>query len=312
MRIFVDTDPGIDDALALAYLTAQPEVDLLGVGSVFGNNPVDVTTDNALRLLHLFDRATVPVARGAERSLLGRTELGFAEHVHGKNGLGEVELPASDHAPIQESAARHLVDLARRHPGEVNVLVLGTCTNLALALALEPELPQLLGRVVVMGGAVAVPGNVRPWAEANVAKDPEAADRVLGAGFDLTLVALDVTMRTLATEAWLSRLAAFDSDRARYCARFLEFYVGWYDGRMVAERACAMHDPLAAGILLDPGLVTDARVCPVHVELTGTHTRGMTVADLRHQPGPDDRPAVRIATAVRSSDFLDRLLTALR
>lgn len=312
MRIFVDTDPGIDDALALAYLSAQPEVELLGVGSVFGNNPVDVTTDNALRLLQLFDRGAVPVARGAECSLLGRPEFAFAEHVHGKNGLGEVQLPLAEHAPVPESAAEYLVQLARASPGEVNVLVLGTCTNLALALALEPELARLLGRVVIMGGAVTVPGNITPWAEANIAKDPEAADRVLGAGFDTTLVALDVTMRTLATEPWLDRLAAVDSERAHYCTRFLDFYTAWYTDRMLAGRACAMHDPLAAGVLLDPGLVTEARQVPVRVELTGTHTRGMTAADLRHQPTEDERPAVLLSTEVQSEVFLNRLLAALR
>lgn len=309
MRIFVDTDPGIDDAVALAYLAAQPDVDIVGVGSVFGNNPIEVTTDNALRLLRLFGRPEVPVAKGAARGLVA-TPL-FAEEVHGGNGLGGVEIPPTSDGPVAESAAETLVRLARAAPGEISLLTLGTLTNIALALMLEPELPRLLGRVVIMGGAVTCPGNTTPWTEANVVKDPEAAERVLSAGFDATLVALDVTMRTLATEPWLAELAGARSQSARYCSRFLEFYVSSYSQRL-KRRACPIHDALAAGILLDPSLVTEALEVPVRVELRGEHTRGMTIADLRPDRVGDERPVVRVATEVGSDLFLKRLLDALR
>lgn len=305
----MDTDPGIDDAVALAYLSAQPDVEIAGVGSVFGNNPIEVTTGNALGLLELFGRPDAPVARGASRGLVAPPH--FAEHVHGRNGLGDVEIPPTEGAPVPESAAELLVRLARQSPGEIDVLTLGTLTNLALALALEPELPRLLGRVVVMGGAVTVPGNTTPWTEANIVKDPEAAERVFAAGFDTTLVALDVTMRTLATGPWLAELAQAPSDRASYCARFLAFYADHYTGRHFSQRACPMHDPLAAGVLLDPSLVTESREVPMRVELDGEHTRGMTIADLRATPAEDDRPAITFAAEVDSAEFMRRLMDAL-
>ncbi|MFC7329444.1 nucleoside hydrolase [Marinactinospora rubrisoli] len=311
MQVFVDCDPGIDDALALAYLAAQPEVRLVGVGTVYGNNAVDVTTNNALRLLELYGLQDVPVAAGAGRPLVQPPHL--AKGVHGGNGLGDVSTPEPQGVPVAESAAELLVRSARSAPGELDVLALGPLTNLAVALSLEPELPRLVRRLVVMGGAVQAPGNVTPWAEANINNDPEAAETVLGAGFDLTLVALDVTMRTLADAVWLDELAAVPGERAAVSARFLDFYAGWY-GRVLGERACAMHDPLAAAILVDPALVTSSVDVPVRVELRGQYTRGLTVADLRGWPADetDGRPAVTLATEVNSAEFLKRMLNALR
>ncbi|TDQ51398.1 nucleoside hydrolase [Actinorugispora endophytica] len=309
MRVFVDCDPGIDDALALAYLAARADVELVGVGTVYGNNSVDATTENALRLMELYGRPGVPVAAGAARPLVQPPQL--AESVHGDNGLGGVDVPESKARAVAESAAELLVRLARSAPGEIDVLAVGPLTNLALALALEPRLPELVGRVVVMGGAVRVPGNVTPWAEANVHNDPEAADVVLGAGFDLTLVALDVTMRTLARGPWLDELAAVAGERAAYAHRFLDFYVGWYTP-VLGERACAMHDPLAAAVLLDPALMTESARVPVRVELRGEHTRGLTIADLRSNAAEDERPPVTLATGVDVDGFLGRMLDALR
>ncbi|GLU49368.1 nucleoside hydrolase [Nocardiopsis ansamitocini] len=310
MRVFVDCDPGIDDALALAYLAACADVEIVGVGTVYGNNSVEITTDNALRLLALYGRPEVPVAAGAGRPLVQPPNL--AGHVHGENGLGGVRAPEPTARPVDESAAELLVRLVRESPGEIDVLAVGPLTNLALALALEPRLPELAGRVVVMGGAVQAPGNVTAWAEANIMNDPEAAEAVLGAGFDLSLVALDVTMRTLAGGRWLDDLAAVAGERAEYTHRFLDFYVGFYES-VLGERACAMHDPLAAAILVNPELmVVESVSVPVRVELNGAHTRGATVADLRPRPRADDRPAVTLVTEVDADGFLKRMLDALR
>lgn len=313
MRVFVDCDPGIDDALALAYLAAREDVELAGVGTVFGNNTVDITTDNALRLLELYlpgGAATVPVARGAERPLVQEPRL--AESVHGSNGLGDVELPAPSGAPVPETAAELLVQVARRYPGEVDLLAVGPLTNVALALALEPRLPALLRRVVVMGGAVAAPGNVTPWAEANTANDPEAADRVFAAGFDLTLVSLDVTMRAVATEPWLDRLKAVRDDRAQRSAAFLDFYFRFY-ATVFGRPQSAMHDPLAAAVLVDPELVLRGSERSVFVELAGQYTRGATLADLRPFASTltSDRRAATIVEETDNDAFLERMLRAL-
>ncbi|MBR8740542.1 nucleoside hydrolase [Nocardiopsis sp. MG754419] len=308
-RVFVDCDPGIDDAVALAYLAARPEVEILGVGAVFGNNTVAVTAQNALRLLELYGRPEVPVAVGAERPLVQAPRL--AEHVHGGNGLGDVELPDPKGEPVAESAAELLVRLARENPGELDVLAVGPLTNVALAIGLEPRLPQLVRRLVVMGGAVEVAGNVGSHAEANIVNDPEAAEAVFAAGFDLDLVALDITMKTVATAEWLDRLKEVPGDRAERTSAFLDFYAEFYKG-IFGLRQCAMHDPLAAAVLADPHLVTEAFEAPVRVELTGTLTRGMTVADRRPRPRTDERRACRVVTSVSEDAFLDLMLDALR
>lgn len=308
-RVFVDCDPGIDDAVALAYLAARPEVEILGVGAVFGNNTVTVTARNALRLLALYGRPDVPVAVGAGRPLVQEPRL--AEHVHGGNGLGDVELPEPEREPVAESAAELLVRLARENPGELDVLAVGPLTNLAIAIGLEPRLPELVRRLVVMGGAVEVPGNVGSHAEANIVNDPEAAEVVFAAGFDLDLVALDITMKTVATSDWLDRLKEVPGERAERTSAFLDFYADFYRG-IFGVRQCAMHDPLAAAVLADPHLVTEAFEAPIRVELTGSLTRGMTVADRRPRPGRDERRVTRVITSVSGDEFLDRMLDSLR
>lgn len=309
MRVFVDCDPGIDDAVALAYLSARPDVEIAGVGTVFGNSGVEVTTDNALRLLELYGRPEVPVAWGASRPLVQPPRL--APHVHGVNGLGGVELPTPAGKPCPESAAELLVRLARETPGELDVLAVGPLTNLALALGLEPRLPDLVRRLVVMGGAVHAAGNVGSHAEANVANDPEAAEVVFAAGFSLDLVPLDVTMRTVATSEWLVELSRISGDRARRTSEFLDFYADFYT-EIFGERQCAMHDPLAAAVLVDPHLVEGSHETPIRVELNGTLTRGMTVADLRPRPRADQRRPARVITEVSEAEFLGRMLDSLR
>ncbi|WP_223809337.1 nucleoside hydrolase [Nocardiopsis listeri] len=308
-RVFVDCDPGIDDAVALAYLAARPEVEILGVGAVFGNNTVTVTARNALRLLALYGRPDVPVAVGAGRPLVQEPRL--AEHVHGDNGLGDVELPEPEREAVAESAAELLVRLARENPGELDVLAVGPLTNVAIAVGLEPRLPELVRRLVVMGGAVEVPGNVGSHAEANIVNDPEAAEVVFAAGFDLDLVALDITMKTVATSDWLDRLKEVPGERAERTSAFLDFYADFYKG-VFGVRQCAMHDPLAAAVLADPHLVTEAFEAPIRVELTGSLTRGMTVADRRPRPGRDERRVTRVITSVSGDEFLDRMLDSLR
>lgn len=309
MRVFVDCDPGIDDAVALAYLAARPEVEIAGIGAVFGNNTVEVTADNALRLLELYGRPDVPVAVGAPRPLVQEPRL--APHVHGANGLGDVELPEPTRKPVAESAPELLVRLARESPGELDVLAVGPLTNLAVALGLEPKLPKLVRKLVVMGGAVDAPGNVAPHSEANIVNDPESAERVLGAGFDLDLVALDVTMKTVASPEWLAELAEVPGEKAQLTSAFLDFYAGFYTG-IFGVRQCAMHDPLAAAVLVDPHLVTGVFEAPLRVEIAGTLTRGMTVADRRPVPSRDDRRPSRIITSVAETEFLRRMLDALR
>ncbi|MQA93540.1 MAG: nucleoside hydrolase [Streptosporangiales bacterium] len=308
MRIILDCDPGVDDALAIFYL-AQQHAEVVAAGTVHGNTTAEQAAVNTLRLFEMCGLDDVPVAAGARVPLA--QPLHVAANVHGDDGLGDVGVQEPAGGPTGESAAEQLVRLARAAPGAYDLLAIGPLTNVAVATLLEPELPRLLRSVVVMGGAVEVPGNITPHAEANIWHDPEAADLVLGAGYDLTLIGLDVTMRAMARADWLDAVAASERPQARFTTRILGFYVDYYES-WLGFRACAMHDPLAAAVLLDPALAT-CRETPVRVELRGEHTRGSTVADLRPgKPGdPDDRPPVKVVLEAAVPEFLDRLRTSI-
>ncbi|GDY32889.1 nucleoside hydrolase [Gandjariella thermophila] len=307
--IVLDTDPGIDDALAILYLAAAPEVEIVAVGAAPGNLPTAMAADNALRLLDLVGLTDVPVALGAHTPLSQPPAISRA---HGEDGLGGAAGPPSARRPVAHSAAEQLVGLARRRPGELTVVALGPLTNLALALLLERDLPRLLRAVVWMGGAIHRAGNRTPHAEFNAWQDPEAAELVLAAGFDLTMVPLDVTETARADRAWVAAVAASADPRARFASRMLEHFVDFYATTLGIE-GCLLHDPLAAAVAATPALATTCEEREVTVELTGTHTRGMLVTDLRptiHPCGYARRP-VRVVVEADVSRLLDRLRHAL-
>jgi purine nucleosidase len=315
VRIILDTDPGIDDSLAILYLAAQPGVEIVAVGSVHGNVPAPVAAANALRVLDVAGLDTVPVAVGAHRPLA--QELRTAEIVHGDDGLGGQAGP-SPRSVTEESAAEQLVRLARAHPGELSVLALGPLTNIALAVLLEPRLPRLLRQLVVLGGALMVPGNVTAHAEANVWHDPEAADLVFDAGFEnLTLVGLDVTETARADAEWLDALAMSEEPRAKFASALLAHYADFYSS-MLGFRTVTLHDPLAAALLCDPSLGTYRDVA-VAVEVRGTYTRGQLVSDWRaiaddahiESEAGRGRAPVHAAVSVDADKFLTLLFEAL-
>ncbi|MGI5503164.1 nucleoside hydrolase [Lentzea sp. CA-135723] len=310
MRIIVDADPGIDDALALYYLRAQADTEIVAIGTVHGNVPVEQATANALRLVERLG-LDVPVAMGAAKPLA--QPLRTAEDVHGQDGLGGYAGDEAEVVRTDESAAEQIAGLARRNPGTLSLLAIGPLTNVALALQIEPRLPELLGKVVVMGGALNVPGNITSHAEANFWHDPEAADLVLAAGFeDLTIVGLDVTMASHAPQEWLDALP-----QDCYPRQILGFYADFY-GSFLGKKGFVPHDPLAAAILTRPELASyhEDRFA---IELTGRYTRGKIVADQRFlAPGspfgrdvtPERTPA-KYATEADHATFLDQLRHAV-
>ncbi|GAB3442351.1 nucleoside hydrolase [Actinophytocola sediminis] len=316
MRIILDTDPGVDDALAIMYLAAQEDAEIVAVGSVHGNVPAPLGALNALRVLELVG-LTPPVTVGAARPLA--QPLQTAEFVHGDDGLGGHAGPPPAGTIAPGSAAEQLVRLARAHPGELTLLALGPLTNIALAVLLEPELPDLLRSVVVMGGAVNVPGNITPYADANFFHDPEAADLVLGAGFpELILVGLDATEQARVGGDWLTALNSLDSPRARFASLLLDHYGRFYSN-MFGEHTCTLHDPLAAAIMLNQKLASYKEIA-LGVELTGTHTRGQVVSDRRLISSDDHIPTgagsgrvpVKVADTVDVPLFLDQMFKALQ
>lgn len=305
--LVVDCDTGIDDALMLLYLAASPEATIVAAGSVHGNVPAERGALNTRYVLDLSGLDKVPVAIGCRRPIAQplRTE----EWVHGPAGLGSVVPPTPRNALSQETAVEQMIRLARGRPGQLTLLASAPLTNLGAALLVEPRLPELIRRVVIMGGAIAAPGNVTPLAESNIFHDPEAADLVFQAGWGITLVPLDVTMQTILQGEYLHRLAraSENNERAHFAWEILQHYLEVYE-RLRGVPGAAMHDPLAGGIALDPSLASYIER-PVRVALRGEETRGMTIVDRRAVPAEeDDRPDVSIAMNVDSDQFLGRLV----
>jgi purine nucleosidase len=250
-RILFDTDPGIDDAMALLMLARDARAELVGISTVFGNAPVEVTTANALALCQRFG-IDVPVARGAARPLV-REPRHFPVHIHGQDGLGDVHpRPPHDRLPEPLDAARFIVDSARRHAGELTLVAVGPLTNLAMALALAPDLPRHVQRVVLMGGAFGTRGhggNVTPVAEANVWCDPHAADAVFGAAWPVTVVGLDVTHQVVMRSGYLDALGDEGGAEGRYLRDITRPYERFY--RQRTGDGIFAHDASAVACALD-------------------------------------------------------------
>lgn len=320
--LILDVDTGVDDALALLYAVASPEVDLIGATCVMGNVTVDRAVENTLAVLEVAGAAGVEVARGAEAPL-SRAHEPFPM-VHGERGLGHGELPVPSTPVSTRSAPDLIVETARGRPGEVLLVATGPLTNLAQAVEREPELPTLLRGFALMGGAYGRGGNTTPVAEANVWVDPEAARIVFTAFADASFehlplaVGLDVTDRVKLTRGHLDAICrpAPGSRLARFLQGAVRYYIEFYEGAGAADGA-SMHDPLALAIAIDPKLATLVAT-RVEVETEGRWTRGMTVADLgrlRDQPwntdwAPEDN--ARVALDVNAEEFLWRFVERLR
>ncbi|GAA1822437.1 nucleoside hydrolase [Planosporangium flavigriseum] len=294
-RLVIDTDPGIDDALTLALAVVSPEVDLQLVTTVAGNSPLEVTTRNALALLDLFGRPDIPVAAGANRALV-RIAVHNLPLPHGLNGLGGVEIPDACRTAQPEHAVERLAALLRdAEPRSVTIAAIGPLTNVALLVALYPELTDRIDRLVVMGGSHG-PGNITPVAEFNTWTDPEAAQRVLAdSGLDITLVGLEVTRRATIDEADLATLRRTSARGAQLA----DMVNGYSDHGPDGWR---MHDVLALAAVIDPTLIQtlDARI-EVDTRLGPGRGQTLTFFDAL---GPyatdgggvaDDRPRVQVA-----------------
>lgn len=251
MKIIIDTDPGVDDAMAIFYAHAAPDIELLGLTTVFGNVWVGQATRNACYLVDLLG-ADYPVAQGAAEPY---EITGFhpSAHVHGPEGFGDVVDIATGRQPNSETAADFLVRAARENPGNLVVCAVSPLTNIADALRLDPEFARNVGRIVIMGGAVDVPGNINGHAEANIHHDPHAAAEVFASGAPITLVGLDVTLQTLCLREDFVALARQAPDAGGFLLRISEFYRNFYQ-TVVGQTGCAMHDATAVIAATHPQL----------------------------------------------------------
>jgi len=312
MQAIIDADTGIDDALAILYAAKAPGLQLAGITTVFGNISVEQATDNTLRILHLAGTGgQIPVVPGADRPLRRPLE-GFASNVHGANGIGDVELPPSPQQPLPELADAFIVRQADRLDGQLVLITLGRLTNLAKALDRDPQLAGKIKQVYVMGGAVGVPGNVTPVAEANIWGDPEAAQQVFASGLPITMVGLDVTMKTHLTEAQLDWLVEHSNEQSKPMASFIRTsyrnYIDFYRQSNYFLDYAPLHDPLTVLAALDPNLVT-TRPMRVTVECESELCAGMTVADRRRVPAIG--APIQVCTEVDAELAVGKLLSAL-
>jgi purine nucleosidase len=320
--LILDVDTGVDDALALLYAVASPEVDLIAATSVMGNVSVEQSTENTLAVLEAAGRPEVEVAQGAARPL-ARDHVPFPV-VHGERGLGRAAPPPPAASPSSRSAVEVIVASARERPGEILLVATGPLTNIALALRDEPGLPQLLGGFALMGGAFARGGNVTPAAEANIWVDPQAAAEVFTTFSGVNderlpiCVGLDVTERAVMRRADLVQVCAPAprSPLGLLVESATSFYMDFY-ASVVGEDGCRLHDPLALAVAIDPALGR-LETTRVEVETEGRWTTGETVADLtgiRGSPWPlgwEAEANARVALEVDEEAFMKRFVERLR
>lgn len=258
-KVIYDTDPGVDDAMALYFALAHPAIDVLGITTTFGNVTVEQAASNALYLTAIAGK-NLPVTQGVAAPCGKPSEVPPA-HIHGADGLGNLPARVATSSQLDpRSSAQFIVDMARAQPGEITLVAVGPLGNLSLALKLEPNLPQLLREVIIMGGTILEPGNVSPVAEANIWNDPHAADRVFTAGWKLTMVGLDVTHQVRVPLSMIERIARRHEHRAtdtllHAVAFYARFYTGLY-AHLTQEPGCFAHDVLAFIYLVQPELFT--------------------------------------------------------
>lgn len=297
--ILIDCDPGHDDAIALLLALASPDVELVGVTTVSGNQTLDKTTANALRVLEFVGRGEIPVAAGADRPLV--REQFAAAHVHGESGLDGPDLPAPKGVAIAQDAVKFLAEQIRGRDGAITLVPTGPLTNIALLLELEPDArPE---RIVLMGGAVGE-GNITPAAEFNIWCDPEAAQRLFESGIDVTMIGLDVTHQALITEAHADELRAAGRV-GKLVAELIDFYSRFHSLRYPDLAGSPMHDPVAVAHVVWPELVA-TKPAFISVDCDWEDGRGRTNVDWR---GRDERePNATVGLGIDGNAFAGLLI----
>jgi inosine-uridine nucleoside N-ribohydrolase len=302
-KVLFDTDPGHDDAIALLLALASPELEVLGVTSVSGNQTLEKTTANALKILEFVDRTDIPVHVGAARPIV--REQWAAAHVHGETGLDGPDLPDPKTKPAEGHAVDFLAAQLEEHDGVV-VVPVGPLTNIGLLLAKYPGIEERIGRIVLMGGAIAE-GNVTPAAEFNIWADPEAAHRVFTSGVDVTMVGLDVTHKALLKPDKVNELR--DGSRVgTLVGELYDFYHG-HHVRMYGWEGSPVHDALAvAHVISGDFLTTEHRF--VQVDIGSEPGRGRTYVDLWKRT--ENEPNAHVGVDVDGPGFIDVLVDRLR
>lgn len=303
MKAILDLDTGIDDALALAYALAHPDLELIGVTCTYGNVTVPLAVRNTLALLELLDRPDIPVFAGPSPDGFQPSEI--SSFIHGQNGVGEVALTSSDKTEDAQSATEFLLQAVRDYGDDLVIIPTGPSTTIAQAMLADATFATN-AHIVMMGGALTVPGNVSAWAEANISQDPDATDYLFRHSQDVTMVGLDVTLRTLLTEKETARWRATGTAAGEVFADMVDYYIRAYATTAPHLGGCGLHDPLAVAVAADPSLV---EVVETNMKTdTEGPTRGRTIADeTRLSQQPTAKVAVGVDNERFVSEFVDRL-----
>lgn len=251
VKMIIDTDPGIDDAMAIFTAMAHPDIELLGLTTTFGNVSVDRATTNALKLVELAG-LQIPVAQGVSAPLV-KPLAPFPDFVHGVDGFGNLDLDPPSQAFVSQTAAEFIVDQVNLYPGEISLVAVGPLGNLATALKLDPELPAKVKQVVIMGGVIATDGNVSPVAEANILSDPHAADLVFAAPWPLVMVGLDVTHQVMLPRSLFDEIALKNTKVGVFMRDSASFYIDFYS-QVRGIDGCYGHDVSAVIYAVQPEL----------------------------------------------------------
>ena len=302
-KVLIDTDPGVDDAMAIIYAHLEPEIELVGLTSIFGNVTIDIATRNALALVEMTG-AAIPVAHGASRPLVQEPKE-VAWEVHGKEGFGDVPPMTPSIAANPSSAHAFICDMVNRYPGEIVLCPVGPLTNIAMALKHDPSIADKVKSVTVMGGSLDEGGNVTPHAEANIWQDPHAAEIVFSASWDVTMIGLDVTHQVVCTPEDFAALSLDAPKLGGFLNDAAQFYFDFH-AKENGIRGCHMHDPAAVISIVRPELFTTEAV-PLDTVPEGEQI-GRTK---RSEDGA--KPAVNVAKGIDSngvkSQFLDTIKT---
>lgn len=305
-KIILDCDPGYDDAIAILLAHGNPNLELLAVTTVAGNQTLEKVTKNALSIAKIAGITDIPFAAGCHRPLVRPIEV--ADHIHGETGLDGPELPE----PLLQLEAIHAVDLIiniimEHEPKSITLIPTGSLTNIALAARKEPRIVDRVKEVVLMGGGYHT-GNWSSVAEFNIGIDPEAAHIVFNEPWPITMVGLDLTHQALATPEVIEKIAALGTQPAKFVVDLLHFFGKAYQ-QAQGFNAPPVHDPCAVAYVIDPTVMTTRRA-PVNIELQGTLTLGMTVTDFRNPPSADCH--TQVAVKLHHAYFWDLIIDALK
>ncbi|CAJ1022240.1 nonspecific nucleoside hydrolase [Leishmania guyanensis] len=305
-KIILDCDPGIDDAVAILLAYGNPEIELLAITTVVGNQTLEKVTRNAQLVADVAGIVGVPIAAGCCKPLVRKVRT--APQIHGETGLGTVSYPSEFKTKLDKRHAVHLIiELIMSHePKSITLVPTGGLTNIAMAARLEPRIVERVKEVVLMGGSCCI-GNASPVAEFNIFVDPEAAHIVFNESWDVTMVGLDLTSQALATPEVLQRVKEVGTKPADFILKILEFYTEVYETQR--NTYAKVHDPCAVAYVIDPTVMTTNRV-PVNIELNGELTAGMTVTDFRY-PRPE-QCHTQVASELDFSKYWDLVIDALK